>query len=355
MVVAYLLTSGLSCQEVHAQSKKGNKGWQWPQAYYNSLFARPPNLSSDKLRRIPVLQDIARLDPGMRATRKIDERLINEQGIFPKGEIDLQFPVHANTKRIVIDAANGIDEIIGNPRNQAERLKEASLIQNVVRSLRRRAFFDSVKDEETRDGYSIENEALRKLGFGEGGKFTDVINKGLSSKRSAELKRSIIAGLHTIQGLQLSAKSAMLHLVDPAFGSATSHAAIIAGTIATKDIKLIPLSEKWEIDDALMEYSLPKSCDWLDRHVVLRVLGENNQSDDLLLDLLSFDCIVRAGSGYVAAEFYAHDVRRILSFLGRLAESRKATGDQITLFLGGAQRSVSIDDGLIEVSGGDST
>jgi hypothetical protein len=343
MLLAYLLTSGLNCKEVHRATQKGKGGWQHHHAYYNNLFVLPPNLTPDKLSRIPALLDISRLDPGLRASREIDEKIINEQGVFPENEIDLRFPSSTDRTASLIDAANGIDEIIGNPRNLKERQAEATFVQAVVQALRRRAYFD---------GISADGEILLQLGFGEGGKFSEIVRGDLTAKRSGELKRSIIAGLHTIQGLQLDEHSSELKLVDPAFGSATSHAAIIAASIAAKDVKLIPLSAKWAISDELSQWALPQSVDWLDRHVVLRINSEDGVIHDLLLDLVALDCIVRAGGGYVAEEFYAHDVRRIITFLGRLAETRKASGDQITLFMGGTLRSVSIDDGLIQVSGG---
>ena len=143
-----------------------------------------------------------------------------------------------------------------------------------------------------------------------------------------------------------------MRLVDPAFGDATSHAAIIATSVPAQDISLIPLSEKWSIEDDSEIYSLSSSVDWLDRHVVLRIISVDLDVEDLVLDLVSFDCIVRAGGGYVAEEFYAHDIRRIVSFLGRLAETRKSSSDVIDLIIEGTSRSISIDNDYIEVTGG---
>lgn len=343
MVVAYLLTSGLTCKDVHTKVKKSRAGWQHPYAYYNCLFALPPDLSADKMARIPVLSGLARLDPGLIASRTVDEKVLNHHGVFPEGTLDLCFPASTDRDSGTIDAASGIDDIIGNPRNSKERQTEAEFIRSVVRALRRRAFFDQEAAEEN---------PLKRLGFTEGGKFAEIVNGQLSRKRAGELKRHLIAGLHTIQGLQVSGQESQLSLVDPAFGNATTHAAIIAASVPAQDILLIPLSEKWVIQENLQRYSLSGSVDWLDRHVVLRITSENESPSDLLLDLVTFDCIVRAGGGYVAEEFYAHDIRRISSFLGRLAETRKTTGDAINLVIEGVGRSISIDDGLIQVSGG---
>lgn len=341
MVLAYMLTSGLTCEEVHKFVRRDGTGWQHAFTYYNNLFELSPNLSADKLHRIPVLSELRKLDPGLYATRRIDEKVLNEQGVFLEGQMDLLFRVSKDRNLDRIDAANGIDEVIGNPRNQKERIKEASFVQSIVRSLRRRAFFD---------GIDFDIDPLEQLGFFEGAKFTEIIEGELQPKRSAELKRNIISGLHTIQGLQFDGNASELNLVDPAFGDATSHAAIIADSAAAKDIELIPLASKWELGDKDQPYAISKSVNWLDRYIVLRVKTKDGAHSDLMLDLVTFDCIVRASGGVVAEEFYAHDVRKILNFLAQLAEKRDRTQDGISLFYQGSIRNVSIDEGIIQVS-----
>lgn len=341
MILAYTLTSGLSCSDVHSRFRKAKTGWQYRFIYYNNLFELSPNLKADKLQRIPVLAELLKLDPGKRASREIDERIVNEQDVFPRGQIDLQFSIITNNKTETIDAANGIDEIIGNPRNRNERVAEANFIQTIVRSLRRRAYFDAIQ---------VETSPLELLGFFEGAKFAEIIDGSLQPKRSAELKRIVIAGLHNIQGLQFSGSSSLLNLVDPAFGDATSHAAIIADSIAVKEIELLPMAQKWALQDIDEPFAISNSVNWLDRHIVLRIHSRNGDPSDLLLDLVSFECIARAGGGFVAEEFYAHDVRRISSYLAQLAEKSGASAENITLFYEGVLRSVSIDEGIVQVS-----
>jgi hypothetical protein len=343
MIIAYMLTSGLRCPEVHARYRKEGVGWQHQHAFYNLLFERPGNLSAERLGRIPLLSDISRFDPGRFARRSIDEQIINDQHLFPENEPDLQFLNRLERDGIVIDAANGIDEVLGNPRNRKERHAEAEFVQAVVRSLRRRAFFD--------DDSTSSQAALERMGFGEGGAFLDILDAEAPKGRLVRLKRQIIAGLHTIQGLQLGTSENELYLVDPAFGSATSRAAIIADTVPAGHILLIPLSEKWVTDEGDPRWLLPKTVDWIDRHVVLRITDDSGASHDLSLDLMIFDCIVRAAGGYVAEQFYAHDIRRIGSFLGQLAETRKRTDDRIMLFIEGRRHSVSLDEDFIQVGG----
>jgi hypothetical protein len=343
MATAYLITGGLTCEGVHQRARVQSKGWQPKFAFYNLLFQAPNPSMGEKLQRIPILQEIARLDPGLRALRTVDERIINEQEQFAAGDIDIVFHSGNGRKLQVVDASNGIDDIIGVPRSRIERNKEADLIDQVVRSLRRRAFFD--------DDLSP-REMMTRLGFENGGEFLEIISGQIQPARMSVLKNKVLAGLHMLQGLRMGAKETNLHLVDPAFGRATSHAAIIARRISASSVKLLPMAEKWDGAAKNPIYAMTKAVDWIDRHIVLRIKQIDEIYSDFPLNLMLFDCTTRAAGGYVAEEFYAHDVRRITNFLGRIAERGSQSEDEVALFLRGRMHSVAIDDGVIQVGGG---
>jgi hypothetical protein len=344
MATAYFVTGGLTCEAVHQRAREKKKGWQPKFAFYNLLFRAPDSSTREKLHRIPILQEIAKLDPGLRALRVVDERIINEQEQFAAGDIDIVFHSGNGRKQEVVDASNGIDDIIGNPRSRAERHKEAGFIELVVRSLRRRAFFDD----------DLAPQALmNRLGFENGGEFLEIISGQIQPARMSILKNRVLAGLHMLQGLRMGAKETNLHLVDPAFGSATSHAAIIARRISAPLVKLLPMADKWDTATHHPTHAMTNAVDWLDRHIVLRIKESNEKHSDFSLNLMMFDCTTRAAGGYVAEEFYAHDVRRITNFLGRIAERGSGSDDdEVALFLHGRMHSVAIDDGVIQVGGG---
>lgn len=343
MAAAYFVTGGLTCENVHKKARTQVKGWQPKFAFYNLLFEAPDQSVREKLTRIPILQEIARLDPGLRAMRVVDERIINEQEQFSAGDIDIVFHSGSGRSMQIVDASRGIDDIIGNPRSRAERQKEAALIEHVVRSLRRRAFFD--------DDLSP-REVMKRLGFENGGEFLEIISGQIQPARMSMLKNRVLAGLHMLQGLRMGAKETNLHLVDPAFGSATSHAAIIARRIPAPSVKLLPMADKWDQAVAKPAHAMTNAVDWLERHIVLRIKESNDKHSDFPLNLMMFDCATRAAGGYVAEEFYAHDVRRITNFLGRIAEREGGTNDEVALFLHGRMHSVAIDNGVIQVGGG---
>ena len=160
----------------------------------------------------------------------------------------------------------------------------------------------------------------------------------------------MIAGLHSIQGLRISRTETMLYLVDPAFGKASADAAIVARQIPSTRINLYPAKAAWlgGQDD---RWFMPRSVDWIDRSVILRIDERLGSLKDLPLDLLSFECIGRAASGYVSEDFYANEIRRVRTFLGQLAESATEESTQIKIFMHGQLQNISLDQGVIQVGG----
>lgn len=342
MVFAYILTGGLKCEDVHRMRKSRAKFWQQAYSFYNLAFEAPKTLSKEKLNRLPLMQQLPKLDPGRRAIREIDERIINEQEIFAHGQLDLQFPAPSSSDEDCVDGADGIDEIIGDPRNRKQRADEALNVSQVVRALRRRAFVDGIGSEEL---------DMSHLGFPYGSDFLAIVHDQLDVPERALLKKKVIAGLHHIQGLQFSEQMPTLHLVDPAFGRSMSGTAILAARIRPANVELLRLSEKWGNSDGL-QYHVKSSVDWIDRHVVLRIIDKQGDAHDLLLDLMTFDCILRAAAGHVPTKFYEHDIRRVASFLGRIAQSAQASADQINLIRDGQSKTISIDGTTIQVGAG---
>ncbi|MDO9479799.1 MAG: hypothetical protein Q7J66_04295 [Hydrogenophaga sp.] len=343
MLLAYIITGGLSCVDVHRQAAS-SKIWQNRYAFYNLLFEKPEALPEDRLLKgIPILSAFFRMDPGKRAFRPLDEKLLNIGDVFEPDQLDLKFEITLSGNKKTIDASGGIDEIVGNPKSKGERDRESQAVLNVVTALRRRAFFD--------DNYPS-GGLLNRLGFSYGSQFLEIISQDIPAEKMIKLKNMLMAGLHTVQGLRMSGTETNLNLVDPAFGRATSDAAIISRRIPSKSIKLMSRRSAWEVEGVEIQWSLASSVDWINRQVVLRVDDPEKGISDLQLDLLSFECLARAAKGYLADDFYSHELRRIRTFLGRLAEGGLSEYGQIILFMKGRSYTVSIDSGVIQVGGG---
>ena len=341
MLVSYFITGGLECKDVHRDVVR-RKGWQNEYSYYSLLYEAPKKLSySDLYKVIPLLKRLGQTDPGKVARRSTDEKLLNTLGMFDKDQLDLQFKSPENASK-TIDASNGVDEVIGNPTSKKERQKEADLTKNLVRALRRRSFFDQK--------FGNQN-SLELLGFQYGTKFQEILNQNCTPVEIVRIKGRIIRGLHTIQGISGRSNQPDLFIVDPAFGNSTKHAAIISRTIPARDVYLLPMKEKWSEDSLLADLFIGNSVDWLDRHICLRI--KNSESTfDLTLDLLSFNAIYVAGDGFISEDFFAHDLRRIQNFLAKVSSFETASESQIKLISDGSLNTVSIDNGVIQVSGG---
>jgi hypothetical protein len=287
------------------------------------------------------MKDLMKLDPGKRAIRQVDDRLINEAGVFAQGQLDLQFRISLDAVVKVIDAANGVDEVNSNPSSKKDRALETNVINSIVSSLRRKAFFD---DKISSDGF------LSRLGFHYGDTFTDILGTTFTGKKVIQHKGQLLLGLHMIQGVRLVAKPNFLYLVDPAFGRATDEAAIISRQIPSDQIDLLPMRSAWKTEAATDSSTLVSSVNWIDRHIIVRFKNSNDDYDDLVLDLMAFECVFKAASGYVAEEFYAHDLKRIRNFLAKIAGKNKRGDDQISLFMSGTIHSISLDENIIQVT-----
>jgi hypothetical protein len=344
MLVAYPLTGAMTCTDVDRRTAGGTAmgGWQHAWAYYNLLFRPPPGLSVDRAEKgIPILAALRRLDPGAIAVRHVDEKILNQGEVFEGGQTDLLFMVTTGGKDVLVDAALGIDDFNGNPQSRADLQREADATSLAVAALRRRAFFDDVEGD---------GSVMMRLGFRFGDVFLRLLEGQLPAPERVRIKNTIIAGLHAIQGLRIGRTETMLYLVDPAFGKASADAAIIARQIPSSRVNLEAASKAW-LGGPVGDWFMPKSVDWIDRAVILRIDEGPGDPNDLPLDLLSFESVARAASGYVSEDFYANEIRRVRTFLGQLAESGREDGAQITIFMRGRLQNVSLDQGVIQVGG----
>lgn len=344
MLVAYLVTGGMTCADVDKRLSGGARraGWQHEWAFYNLLFRSPPNLPVDRAEKgIPLLSALKRLDPGAIAVRRVDERILNRGEVFEPDQQDLQFLVGSGSRAMVVDAAFGIEDFNGNPQTRAEMAREAESAGLAVSALRRRAFFDDLEES---------GSVMLRLGFKYGDVFVKLLGGQMQPHERVRIKNIIIAGLHSLQGLRVGRSETTLYLVDPAFGKASADAAIVARQIPSMRVSLLPASAAW-VGGVDARWFMPSSVDWIDRNVILRIDERLGISRDLPLDLLSFECVARAASGYVNEEFYANEIRRVRTFLGQLAEGANEDVAQITLFMQGQLQNISLDQGVIQVGG----
>ena len=169
---------------MHLNATQG--GWARKYAFYSLLFETPDSLSNEKISSIKTLEKLKRIDPGLIGSRKVDEELINKPDLFPESQLDLQFTALGSNGKEILDAALGIDEITIIASSKKERLLESSLSRDIVRTLRRRVFFDKTLGHV---------DPLAQMGFRHGDKFNRIIQKDLAPREKGELKTSLVNGL----------------------------------------------------------------------------------------------------------------------------------------------------------------
>ena len=344
MAVAYFVTGGLTCENVKNKCIKLKKdGWQNEYIFYNLLFVKPSSIPNDLLvNGIPVISHLMKLDPGKLGIREVDDKIVNEANVYAPGQLDLKFLIQmGGAEDKVIDGANGVDDINSNPTNKKERDRESEVTNKVVSSLRRKTFFD--------DQLSFES-LPKRLGFSYGNIFTDILKENFIGIKIIQYKGLLLLGLHMIQGLRLASKPSSLYLVDPAFGRATDDASIISREIPSTKIEIIPMRLTWKLESEDKHSSLVSSVNWIDRHIIIRFKNSDTDYDDLILDLMAFECVLKAAAGYIAEEFYSHDLKRIRNFLAKIAGKNERNEDQISLFMAGTIHSISIDEKIIQVT-----
>jgi hypothetical protein len=110
-------------------------------------------------------------------------------------------------------------------------------------------------------------------------------------------------------------------------------------------------SSAWNKSDSLS--ALEHSVDWIDRKVVVVINDtQAKRHHELPLDLLGFECIARSAAGYLSEEFFAQEMTRVRAFLGKIAELGQSPDGQIALFIDGRIQTISLDEDVIQVSGG---
>jgi hypothetical protein len=323
---AYLLTGGLSCREVtDSVSRRRDDDWQYEFGYAQLLFAPP--LSADQRKSFPVFDAIARLDPGMRANRLVDEPLavevVDAGGLFQPPSPGTSERAGARTRRVA--------------------LEEASRMRGLMVFRRRRDFFELATNRSGESSASVSRPA--RLGLKYYDDFEFVRSRKPDRARTIGVRDRLITGLHAVQGMHVLGSGVVsLHLVDPAFARTEGAATIVARTVRATDVTIEPESEAWR-RRGRTKPTLPEAIDWLDRRVVVR-FGDGTDLE-LELDLLQFDYVMRAGEGLACRSFFRADIRRIMASLAMLVDRNGRSVDEISVLKNGRVQKIVIDQGLI--------
>lgn len=190
VTIAFALTRGLRCSDVHTRVQQGpvDRQWQWEYLFHEAIFGRMGLLrkSSPGLRAPAAM---SRIDPGNHADRRIDETLDADGGGH-----------HFRPYDPTVDTT-GIEW-----RDQPPYQVRADQLR-LTRFLRRRAFFD---EESSRGAAMVGLRWATEFAFVASGQEED-------HSRIRGIRDRLVKGLSAVQGLVVGADNPqVLPIVEPA-------------------------------------------------------------------------------------------------------------------------------------------
>lgn len=309
--VAFAITGGLQCRDVHKRWRRGptDGTWQYPYLFHQALFA--DQLSRDQRNHVPAFSALRRLDPGAVALREVDDTLeptIQDPPFLP--------PVPA------------LDE--GTPRSRRDARRESETLKQLMRFLRRRDFFEDRHD----------TPFLARMGLQAGDAFDAAVRS--DAHDAVAIRDALLRGLEAVQGVHRAGQPPDFLALDPAFVTHRSRAAVVARRIQSRIVRVVSQLEHWRLtgnDDP----DLPKALDWLDRKVFLRI-EDPETVVAVPLGLVRFELLCRWASGLSSRIQHEAEIRHLTGALSQLVTSGDEL-DEITVLVGGERRTLTIDVG----------
>ena len=312
MLVAYALTGGYRCTDVHRRS--GRRDWQHDFEFTQNLFG--DRLTPSQRGSLRSLRRLNLADPGSVALRTVDDALT---------------PEASESEGMFLPREAAAEDAAVTTRAQAKTAAQAT--RNLFRFMRRRDFFAP---------RSQSVAFLHRLGFAYGDDFIAVIQDDLDPAEFRWLRDQLISGVETIQGLRRSGTGRHLLLVDPAFSAGTTAASIVARHIPITSVGVRSQSSSWTRVLGRAP-DLPGALDWADRSVAIEI-GDAGEAHSIHVDLLTFEYLMRAGEGLDGRVFFDAEVRRIAGALAPLVQ-RSDEDDQIEIVREGRIEGLVIDTG----------
>lgn len=310
-IIAYTISGGLTCQDVHArwQRARQDRSWQYPHLYHQAIFA--DLLSKEKRRQVPALLTLRRLDPGSVAQRAVDDYL------EPSPE-SAEFLPPVPT----------IDD--GTPPTRRAAQRESNTLRGLMVFLRRQDFFDSS------DGLS----RMVRMGLPEGADFERVTQSGEHGQ--TRTRDRLLRGLEAVQGVHRLGEPPDFYVLDPAFLAHRSRAAVVARRLPNRRVIVVSQIDHWRATGGGIP-ELPQALDWLSRLAFLQISADRDVVS-VPLDLVRFELLHRWAAGLSSRSQHESEIRSLSSALAQLAPA-KDEPDEITVLVGGERRSLTIDVG----------
>jgi hypothetical protein len=315
--LAYVITGGLRCKDVHGKLARQKDGWQWNHMFFHLAFAQ--GLQEAEVQRLSVFRATRLLDPGSRAIRPVDDILDIEAGEFQGRFLP------------------PTDDGEGVAKGKIEQREAAKRRQEMYRYLRRRDFFTTPTDASDRVPLS------ERLGLQYYADFERVLKAEVQRTETVDIRNTVLCGLEAIQGVRRPPSAGSFAVVDPAFSSHRGNASVVACQVSKSRIRLLSQTKWWQ-ETYNSVPDLADAVDWLDRKVHVTIPDSEGKHYAIDLDCRQFELVCRAARGLVSRTFFQADIRRMVAQLAAVASSAPRP-EEITVIVGGRPAQLVIDVG----------
>lgn len=315
-VTSYMLTGGLSCEDVHARYQRSHSSrlWQAPHLYHQSLFG--DRLTQHQRHLVPAFFALRKLDPGKVSRRQVDDGLDPETaGDFPPA-----------------DASSYLQKV----RTSRDVQKQAEQLQCLYTFLRRVDFFNS---DDNRDRFA-------RMGLQAGDDFVSVQDKK-RDLADTRVRDRFLKGLEAVQGIHRTGSNPDFFILDPAFFTHRARAAVISRRVPSKGVVVVDQVTQWQQEGGMgVTPEMQNAVEWLNRAIYIRIpaVGSGNGAVSVEADLLRFELLTRWAAGLRSEVQHEAEIRGLSGSLAELADSSNKD-DEIQVLVGNVMRKLMIDVG----------
>lgn len=315
-VLAYAITGGLACEDVHRryQSAHMDETWQYPYQYHQALFG--DRLSLQQRQQVPAIGALRRLDPGSVSRRQVDDML------EPDGaKVAFLPPVPGANARPL--------------RTSQAALREAVELRDLYIFLRRADFFNGDAPDR-----------FARLGLSAGDEFTKITGSASEASKTS-VRDAILKGLEAVQGVHRAGSNPDFLVLDPAFFSHRTRAAVVSRTVTSRNVQVVDQVSQWrrEKEPGAPDPVLHSAVEWLNRSIFVRIPGPGERAPIAVeVDLLRFELLSRWAAGLRSGTQHEAEIRGLTSTLAALAEVASER-EVIQVLVGGVPRKLTIDVG----------
>lgn len=314
--LAYAITGGLTCDDVHRRYGNAHvdRSWQYQYQYHQALFG--DRLSPQQRQQVPAIPALRKLDPGKVSRRRVDDVLESEAA-----RVAFLPPTPGTDGRRITTAQD------------AQR--DATALRELYTFLRRADFFNSDA-----------SDRFARLGLSAGDDFVKIM-PGTPDSSKTDIRDIVLKGLEAVQGIHRVGSNPDFLVLDPAFFSHRTKAAVVSRSVTNRNVQVVDQVSQWtsEIEPGAPVPILHQAVEWLNRAIFVRIPGPPGRAPVAVeVDLLRFELLNRWAAGLRSGTQHEAEIRGLTSTLAALADAASER-EVIQVLVGAVPRKLMIDVG----------